>query len=139
MESKTIHTKTAGGVVFNNKKQVLVVFQKSNSTWSLPKGHLDEGEDEITAARREIFEETNIENLQLIKKLGQYERYNMKPGGSDDITEFKTITMFLFKTNSTSKAKGEIGSTKWVEKEKVADLLTHPKDKEFYLSIKENF
>ena len=66
-------TRSAGGLVLNAKGEVLVVNQNGDS-WSLPKGHLDAGENELQAARREICEESGIGELELIKKLGTYER-----------------------------------------------------------------
>jgi len=42
-------TKSAGGVVINNHGRILVVSQKGTS-WSLPKGHIDEGESACVAA-----------------------------------------------------------------------------------------
>lgn len=57
MESKSIkHTKSAGGVVVNQKGEILVVNQDKTS-WSLPKGHIDNNESAEVAARREIYEE----------------------------------------------------------------------------------
>ena len=61
-------TESAGGVVLNTKGEVLVVSQHGTS-WSLPKGHLDEGESELAAARREIREESGVCELKLLKKL----------------------------------------------------------------------
>src|SRR3989344_5541862 len=49
-------TKSAGGVVVNEKGEVLIVNQNGDS-WSLPKGHIDPGETAIEAARREIGDE----------------------------------------------------------------------------------
>ena len=40
---------SAGGVVLNTQNEVLVVSQHGDS-WSLPKGHIDQGEDALTAA-----------------------------------------------------------------------------------------
>lgn len=34
--------------------------------WDFPKGHLDAGEDDLTAARRELREETGIKDVQVI-------------------------------------------------------------------------
>ena len=51
------HTQSAGGVVLNKKGEVLVVSQRGTS-WSLPKGHIDKGEDALGAAKREIYEES---------------------------------------------------------------------------------
>ena len=55
-------TESAGGVVLNKKGEVLIVNQYGNS-WSLPKGHIEEGEEILEAAKREIYEESGIKNL----------------------------------------------------------------------------
>ena len=136
MKDRPEKTKSAGGVVVNGENRVLVVSQRGDS-WSFPKGHIEEGEDAETAARREIYEEAGISELELVKKLGEYQRYKIGKGGmGEDKSELKTITLFLFRT----KAKGELKpidshhpEARWVEKEKVTDLLTHPKDKEFFM------
>lgn len=130
------HTQSAGGVVINNKDQVLVVNQHSNS-WSLPKGHLDDGEDALTAAKREIAEESGITELKLIKDLGSYERYKIGLDGGDDVSEFKKIFMFLFRTpqEELKPVDPSIPEAKWVEKDIVSDLLTHRKDKEFFVNL----
>lgn len=128
-------TKSAGGVVIN-KNRVLVVNQNGNS-WSLPKGHIDYGEDKLDAAKREIYEESGINHLELIKELGSYQRYKISLNGGDDKSELKTIFMFLFKTDQEvlKPIDPKNPEAKWVEKDKVADLLTHRKDKEFFLGV----
>jgi len=129
MESFT--TKSGGGVVLNKDGLVIVVNNRGKS-WSLPKGHLEEGESELDGAKREVYEESGVKDLTLIKELGTYERF---PLSTDK--ELKIITMFLFKTSETElkPVDPENPEAIWVEKEKVADLLTHPKDKEFFLKI----
>ena len=92
--------RSAGGVVLNVRGEVLVVNQNGNS-WSLPKGHLEPGEDELAAARREILEESGVGELELVKKLGTYERARIGLHGQDDTRETKRITLFLFKTRQT--------------------------------------
>ena len=128
-------TETAGGIVVNAKGLVLVVSQHGTS-WSLPKGHIEDGEDKEAAARREIYEETGIDHLELIKELGTYQRYKIGLNGDDDRSELKTIHMFLFKTdqNALKPIDPHNPEARWVAKEKVADLLTHIKDKEFFLN-----
>ena len=130
-------TQSAGGVVVNSKEQVLVVSQKGLS-WSLPKGHIDNSEDALTAAKREIYEESGIKTLQLVEKLGSYQRHKIGLDVTkDDTSEFKTIFMFLFKTDEDKlqPIDEENPEARWVEKEEVINLLTHPKDKDFFLSI----
>ena len=127
---------SAGGVVLNTLGQVLVVSQRGKS-WSLPKGHIDEGENVLDAAKREILEETGITQLEYVDLLGQYSRYKIGKHGQDDPIEYKTIHLFLFKTTQMDlkPIDPKHPEARWVDKENVAPLLTHPKDKEFFLSI----
>ena len=138
MENKLKETISAGGVVLNSLGQVLVVGQRGTS-WSLPKGHVEEGEDILTTAKREIYEESGVNDLTLIKEFESYQRYKISEDGKgEDRSLLKTLHIFLFTTTQMelSPIDPENPEALWVEKDKVADLLTHPKDKEFFLKIK---
>jgi 8-oxo-dGTP pyrophosphatase MutT (NUDIX family) len=128
-------TYSAGGVVTNNEGKVLVVSQHGTS-WSLPKGHIDPGEDALVAAKREIYEESGIRDLEFVRELGSYERYRIGLDG-DDPSELKVITMFLFRTSEKTlrPVDPENPEAKWVEKSKVQLLLTHERDKEFFRNV----
>ena len=140
MNSNPKQTHSAGGVVLNSKGLVLVVNQKGTS-WSLPKGHLEDGEDHLTAARREIFEEAGVSQLELIRELGSYSRFKISVTGGEDQSEFKNIHMFLFKTAEIelNPKDADNPQARWVHKDQVAELLTHTKDKEFFLKVKDTF
>lgn len=129
-------TYSAGGVVLNKNKEILIVSQFGTS-WSLPKGHLNNDEDHLTAAKREIYEESGINELTLIKKLGSYERFKMDENAQDDETELKNILIYLFETTQSvlKPIDPENPEAVWVKKEDVVNLLTHAKDKEFFVSI----
>jgi 8-oxo-dGTP pyrophosphatase MutT (NUDIX family) len=53
----------AGGVVFNAKGEVLMIYRLK--TWDLPKGKIDKGETPEIAAVREIQEETGLDVVEL--------------------------------------------------------------------------
>ncbi len=130
-------THSAGGVVVNGKGLILIVNQHGNS-WSLPKGHLDPGETALTAAKREIYEESGIQQLKFIKTLGSYERYRIGLNGVDeDVSELKTIEMFLFQTGEErlKPIDPDHLEARWVSVEEAPKLLTHTKDKLFFLKI----
>lgn len=131
------HSLCAGGVVLNKNDEVLVVSSHHDS-WSLPKGHIDQGETALEAARREIHEETGVSELVLHKELGTYERYRIGKGGvGEDTRELKNITLFLFRTSQLTLAPLESHHTaRWVKKSDVSGLLTHPKDAEFFEKIR---
>lgn len=129
-------THSAGGVVLNTKGEIVVVSQRGKS-WSLPKGHLDEGENKLEAAKREIAEETGLTKLTLVQELGTYERLKMNSENKDNHKELKVMTFFLFTTpqNTLSPQDKENPDARWVAIENVATLLTHPKDKTFFESV----
>lgn len=135
-----IHTESAGGVVVNAEGRVLLVSQHGTS-WSLPKGHLEEGETPLEAARREIHEESGVSRLELVRPLGSYSRHRIGADGGLDKSELKTIHLFLFRTDATelSPLDSDNPEARWVERESVTELLTHAKDKEFFASILDAF
>jgi 8-oxo-dGTP pyrophosphatase MutT (NUDIX family) len=130
--SQSKKTVSAGGVVLNRHGHVLVVNQRGNS-WSLPKGHVDEGEEILAAAQREIYEESGVDQLQLIKPLGNYERARIGKHGGEDFTEVKTLHFFLFTTDQMAlrPVDADNPEARWVPPAEVADLLTHPRDRAF--------
>ena len=132
-----LETFSAGGIVTNSDGHILVVSQHGTS-WSLPKGHIDPGEDPLTAAKREIYEESGVRELQLVRELGTYRRYKIGANGGEDPSELKTITMFLFRTNQSHLQPTDPHNpeARWVPKSQVAALLTHPKDKEFFANLR---
>ena len=135
---RLIHTESAGGVVLNGAGQVLVVNQKGTS-WSLPKGHVEEGEDALAAARREIQEEAGVTQLEYLGDFGSYTRHRIGADGGEDRSELKTIRMFLFRTKQAVlfPVDGDNPEARWVDKQQVASFLTHPKDREFFNSLLE--
>jgi 8-oxo-dGTP pyrophosphatase MutT (NUDIX family) len=131
-------TESAGGIILNPLNEVAVVSQRGDS-WSLPKGHVDPGETPQQAAEREVAEETGITQLAFIRELGSYERYRIgKDGKGEDASELKRIHMFLFKTLQQALAPTDPlnPEARWIPINEVTDILTHPKDKEFFESIK---
>ncbi len=128
------NVRTAGGVVVNTSGDVLVVSQVPFNSWSLPKGHVEFGEDILTAAKREIYEESGVMELEYVEELGTYQRT-----GGKNSNQFKTITIFLFRTNQIDlkPLDPKNPEARWVKKDEVADWLTRTEDKRFWLSVKD--
>jgi len=130
-------TVSAGGVVINRQGMVLLVNQHG-TTWSLPKGHVDPGEEPLQAAVREIMEESGITKVVLLRTLGAYGRYKIGLNIAEDTREWKVLLFFLFKTrqNKLKPQDPNHPEARWVHPDKVRALLTHPRDKAFYKSIR---
>ncbi|PCI00226.1 MAG: NUDIX hydrolase [Flavobacteriaceae bacterium] len=59
--------KAAGGLVYNDKEQLLFIHRFGK--WDLPKGHIEKGEGKKEAAIREVEEECGISELEIVNKL----------------------------------------------------------------------
>ena len=131
---------SAGGIVLNPLGEVIVVNQ-NNDSWSLPKGHIDPGETPQQAAEREIREESGVTQLTYVRELGAYERYRIGKGGEgEDRSDLKRIHMFLFRTlqQALKPTDPHNPEARWAPLEDVAQVLTHPKDREFFLSVQDS-
>ena len=63
--------KGVGIVVLNNKNKVFVAKRIDNpkNFWQMPQGGVDDGEDFLSAAYRELEEETSIKDVELIQEI----------------------------------------------------------------------
>ena len=130
------NVQSAGGVVINRLHQIIVT-QTEGVFWTMPKGRIEANEEPLNTAIREIYEETGISDLKLIKFLGSYKRSLLDKNLQPKPDAWKTITVFLFHTdqNSLSPRDPNITAALWADKEHAIDLLTHPQDREFLLQM----
>ena len=68
-----------GIILLNNENKVFVAKRIDNpkNFWQMPQGGVDDGEDYLTAAYRELEEETSIKNVELISELDGFITYNL--------------------------------------------------------------
>ena len=68
-----------GIILLNKKNQVFVGKRKDNpnNKWQMPQGGVDNGEDYISAMRRELMEETSIKNIEIIKEIKKKYQYEL--------------------------------------------------------------
>ena len=71
--------KGVGIIVLNKENKVFVAKRIDNpkNFWQMPQGGVDEGEDFLKAAYRELDEETSIKNVELIKELDGTTTYEL--------------------------------------------------------------
>jgi len=71
---EVLRENTAGGVIFrrNAKDEVeILMIADAKDRWTIPKGHIEEGEKPDETAQREIKEETGLGNIKIHRWLGK--------------------------------------------------------------------
>lgn len=72
--NEVVREPTAGGIIYrlNDKKAVeILLIQDSRGRWTIPKGHIEEGETARQTAEREIREETGLQEMKVLSWLGK--------------------------------------------------------------------
>ena len=124
-----------GIVVLNKENKVFVAKRIDNpkNFWQMPQGGVDEGEDFLKAAYRELEEETSIKNVELIKELDGTITYELPDRLLGLIWKGKYrgqkqkwfLMRFVGADNEINiKTKHpEFLEWKWVELDKITDLV----------------
>jgi len=98
-----------------------------------PKGHVEEGESLEQTALREIYEETGLDNVQLIKHLGTITRDSLK--GNGDV-EHKTIHYYLAfalgESESQTPTDPRFMDVGWFSPEEAIELLPYESEQAFF-------
>ena len=135
-----------GAIILNNENKVFVGKRKDNPNdrWQMPQGGIDQGEDSVTAVKREIFEETNIKNIKILKEIDKIFEYELPKNLVGVIWKGKFrgqkqkwfIIKFLGKEKEINikTEKPEFIDWKWIPPELLLDLIVDFK-KDLYLKL----
>lgn len=74
--NEVVREPTAGGIVYRpsktNKTGVeILLIRDAKNRWTIPKGHIEEGETARQTAEREIREETGLQEMEVLDWLGK--------------------------------------------------------------------
>ena len=130
------YVEAAGGIVRNTEGQILMI--RRFNRWDLPKGHIEQGEDSLSAAMREIEEETGVGGLifdrQLCNTLHSYNVYGR--------WEIKRTYWYAFHCSSATavpQTEEDITEVKWCQSSVVAKNLedSYPTIREVFYEYKQ--
>ena len=68
-----------GVIVLNNENKVFVGKRKDNPVdrWQMPQGGVDIGESYLSAMKRELYEETSIKSIKILKEINGFFEYEL--------------------------------------------------------------
>jgi len=122
MQKKTIIA--AGGLVFNERNELLMIFRRGK--WDLPKGKLDEGEGIEACAVREVKEETGLNEVALIQFIGKTHHEYFDKWLNEEVV--KESWWYEMRSPSTQKlipqTEEDIELIEWVNEKELSDKLT---------------
>jgi hypothetical protein len=102
LKSKIPGEKAGGGLVYNDKNEVLFIFR--NKKWDLPKGGIEKGEEIEDTAIREVEEETGVKGLKIIRKLSKTYHIFKRSGRY----KLKITHWFEMRTSFNEKLIGQV-------------------------------
>lgn len=118
----------AGGLVLNEKKEVLMIFRRGK--WDLPKGKLDEGETIKDCAVREVKEETGLNKLDRGELLVITHHTYFDPWIKEDV--IKETHWFLMEASSDQplipQTSEDIEIIEWVSMDQLNQRLENSYD-----------
>ena len=130
-----------GAIVLNKKNQVFVGKRKDNPVdkWQMPQGGVNDGEDLTSAMKRELNEETGIENIKILNEIDGWFEYELPNYLLGKIWRGKFrgqkqkwfIVKFLGNDEEINleKDKPEFIEWKWLDIEKLPNVIVDFKKK----------
>ena len=70
-----------GIIVLNNENKIFVAKRKDNpiNKWQMPQGGVEPDETSLEAMNRELYEETSIKNIVVLKEIEEWLQYELPP------------------------------------------------------------
>lgn len=112
---EVVREPTAGGIVFRRGKEQqieVLLIQDAKNRWTIPKGHIEEGESAKQTAEREIGEETGLEKMKVLSWLG---KINFRYRRQQSLVLMTTEIFLVRAEGDTDKLKPEdwMNGIKW--------------------------
>ncbi|MTG98114.1 NUDIX domain-containing protein [Myroides albus] len=113
--------KAGGGVVFNDKGEILFILR--GGKWDLPKGGVEKNEEMEETAMREVEEETGVSQLKIIRKLPKTYHIFKRNGKY----KLKITTWYEMKSSFEGELVGQIEEgieqVAWLNKEQIREAM----------------
>lgn len=113
--------------------QILMIHHRAGH-WTLPKGRIEEGEDEIACAMRELLEETHLEIDEFLEMQGFQETYTLS---RDGVKKEKFVIYFpAFVCGEIQVQEEEVQEALWMTLDDAITQATYENTKQLLIKVK---
>ena len=126
--NEVVREPTAGGIVFRrnpkSREIEILLIQDAKNRWTIPKGHIEEGESAKTTAEREIKEETGLQRMKVLNLLG---KINFRYRRQQSLVLMTTEIFLVQALGDTEKLKPEdwMSGIKWFPANAALDKIEY--------------
>ena len=124
-----IEERSAGVILFNKTNGIqFLILKYPSGHWDFVKGNIEKGEKEKETVKRELFEETGINSLQIHQGFNEKVEYNYYKKKSK---LHKIVSYYLAETDQKEiKLSDEHLDSKWSDYEDLMKLITFENSRE---------
>lgn len=125
---EVVRETTSGGIIFRRNKRTrqleILLIQDAKNRWTIPKGHVEEGEEPKQTAEREIREETGLQEMKVMNWLGKV-NFRYRRGHT-----LVLMTMHIYLVHGlgdTDKLSGEdwLSDIRWLSAQDAIDKIAY--------------
>jgi len=126
--NEVVREPTAGGVIFRRNPKTkaieILLIQDAKNRWTIPKGHIEEGETAKETAEREVSEETGLQEMKVLGWLG---KINFRYRRQQSLVLMTTEIFLIQGLGKTDNLKPEdwMNGIKWFEANDALDKIEY--------------
>ncbi len=126
--SEVVREPTAGGIVFRRSSKSggieILLIQDAKNRWTIPKGHIEDGEVAKQTAEREIREETGLKQMKVLNWLG---KINFRYRRSTSLVLMTTEIFLVQALGKTNELHPEdwMNGIKWFPAQEALDKIEY--------------
>jgi 8-oxo-dGTP pyrophosphatase MutT (NUDIX family) len=120
------HVTASAFVIDKSHSRLLLIHHGKLDRWLQPGGHVDDGEDVLTAAVREVLEETGVTGVPIREGIFDVDVHPIPAHGNTPAHDHFDVRFLLEATSEDLADSDEVLGVRWVPFEDVGVIVTDP-------------